>query len=350
MNERSFIVKPPGPKIGLMHLRSPHTPRPFPPVPKPSADLFTSKKLLRNYPRDHAYLFALSGGRDSIALLHQLLRFGYADLTLCHLNHCLRGRASQVDAKFVNKVAIELGLDLVLRQIDVKALAAKKKMSIETAGRYARYKFFAAVAKRHRCHTIFVAHHADDLVETFLLNLFRGAGLAGLSGMREAASRQVDGINLHIVRPMLGTWRGEIDGYVRKHRLTYREDRSNQSVDPFRNRMRHRVIPYLEKLFGRRLRQNIWRTAMIAAEEDDFWTTLLPEGGAELMVKPLGVSSVAVQRRVLHNWLRRAAVPNVGFDLIERIRALLDTTGRIAKTNLPRDRHVRRRAGKLSIE
>ena len=151
---------------------------------------------------------------------------------------------------------------------DVRALAKKRKISIETAAREARYAFFAETARRRNCGTIFVAHHADDLVETFLINLFRGAGNAGLSAMREISTRRIDGIDLTIVRPFLCVWRKEIDDYVGKHRLRFREDATNKNLTPLRNRIRHRIIPYLEKTLGRNIRQNIWRTAMIAAEEE----------------------------------------------------------------------------------
>src|SRR5204863_8362736 len=116
--------------------------------------------------------------------------------------------------------------------------------------------------------TIFIAHHADDLAETFLINLFRGAGTAGLSAMREISTRLINGVDLTIVRPFLCVWRKEIDHYVRDHRLRFREDATNKNLSPLRNRIRHRIVPYLEKTLGRNIRQNVWRTAMIAAEEE----------------------------------------------------------------------------------
>src|SRR5438094_475297 len=103
-------------------------------------------------------------------------------------------------------------------------------MSIEAAARDARYSFFAKVAKRRRCRTIFLAHHADDLVETFLINLCRGAGLTGLAAMREASTRRVDDLDLTIVRPLLGVWRAEIDRYVQERRLRFREDASKKNL------------------------------------------------------------------------------------------------------------------------
>ena len=299
------------------------------------------------------YLIGVSGGRDSVALLHWLIECGYSKLTVCHLNHRLRGRSSRADAIFVRKLAAKYDVDLALGAIDVRALAVRTKQSIETAARDARYKFFAQVAKRRRCRTIFLGHHADDLVETFLINLFRGAGPAGLSAMREVSVRRIDNVKLQIVRPLLGVSREQIDGYVRKHRLKFREDASNKNLAPLRNRIRHRIIPEIEKQLGRNVRETIWRAATIAAEEENFFEALLPDKLSKLTalaVKPLRAMPIAVQRRMVHEWLRARDVPDLSFDLIERVRALLDLSNRAAKTNLPQDRHVRRRAGQIFIE
>ena len=136
-------------------------------------------KLFRGFPPDARYLIAVSGGRDSVALLHWLGRLGYERLVVCHLNHRLRGRSSDADARFVKKLVARYNQGLAWRiqfelaSANVRALAKKQKISIETAAREARYAFFAETARRRNCTTIFVAHHADDLVETFLINLFR---------------------------------------------------------------------------------------------------------------------------------------------------------------------------------
>src|SRR5256885_7508446 len=114
-------------------------------------------------------------------------------------------------------------------------------MSIETAAREARYAFFGETTRRRKCRTIFVAHHADDLVETFLINLFRGAGSAGLAAMREVSTRRIDEVDLTIVRPLLSIWRAEIDKWLREHRLKFREDASNKNLAPIRNRIRRLI-------------------------------------------------------------------------------------------------------------
>jgi tRNA(Ile)-lysidine synthase len=308
---------------------------------------------LRLFSSGARYLIGVSGGRDSVALLHWLVECGYNKLIVCHLNHRLRGRSSRADAIFVQKLAARYDVDLALGAIDVRALAVRTKQSIETAARDARYKFFAQVANRQHCHTIFLGHHADDLVETFLINLFRGAGPGGLSAMRAVSIRKIDNVKLQIVRPLLGVSRGQIDDYVRKHRLKFREDASNKNLAPLRNRIRHRIIPEIETQLGRNVRGTIWRAATIAAEEENFFEALLPDKLSKLTalaVKPLRAMPIAVQRRMLHEWLRARDVPDLSFDLVERVRALLDLSNCAAKTNLPQDRHVRRRAGKIFIE
>src|SRR5262245_49799281 len=183
----------------------------------------TGSRVTRGFPPDARYLIGVSGGRDSVALLHWLVRLGYERLIVCHLNHRLRGRSSDADAQFVKRLVarysqklagqalrlpgartgkrgarpVTVGrLEFELGSANIHALARKQKMSIETTAREARYAFFAETARRRNCRTIFVAHHADDLVETFLLNLFRGAGGAGLSAMREISTRRIDGVDL----------------------------------------------------------------------------------------------------------------------------------------------------------
>src|SRR6202048_414323 len=315
--------------------------------------LIELKTLLKNFPPSpRRYLIGVPGGRDSVALLDSLVDLGYKNLIVCHLNHQLRGRSSDADAKFVEKLAAKYDVDLALGSTNVRALGAKKKMSIESAAREARYKFFAQVAKRRRCNTIFLGHHADDLVETFLINLFRGAGNTGLAGMRTVSMRRLNDVDLTIVRPLLGVWRSEIEKYVKRHHLKFREDASNKSLAPLRNRIRLLVIPQIEKQFGRKVRESVRRAATISAAEEDFFELLLPAKlmkVPELAVNQMRALPLAIQRRTLHEWLRASKIPNLSFDLIERVRALLDSD-RTAKTNLPQDRHVRRRAKKLFIE
>ena len=310
-----------------------------------------NKKFLRRFPPAGRYLVGFSGGRDSVALLHLLREGGYTKLIACHLNHQLRGSASDADARFVKKFADKYDVDLEMGSADVRPLAEREKISIEAAAREARYNFFARVAKGRKVHTIFLGHHADDLVETFFINLFRGSGTTGLGAMREVSKRLVDDVDLTIVRPFIGIWRNEIDEYIKAQRLKFREDESNKDLAALRNRVRQRIIPYLEKTLARNIRESIWRAAMIAAEEENWIDYQLSSAReAELAAAKLRQLPIALQRRQILKWLRAKKVTNVGFDLVEDVRTLLDPESGVAKVNLPQDRHARRRAGKIFIE
>jgi tRNA(Ile)-lysidine synthase len=317
---------------------------------KRSTSLIEPDKLLRDFPVNRRYLVGVSGGRDSIALLNLLLEFGYEKLVVCHLNHQLRGAASRADARFVEKTACDLGLDCEIGSADVGVLAKRSKLSIETAARFARLAFFVEVARHRRCSRIFLAHHADDLVETALLNLFRGASPGGVAALRGVSVYRIGNTKLTIIRPLLAIWRKDIDAYIRQQRLEFREDQTNARFDSSRNRIRHRILPYIGKTFGRDVRKAIWRTAVIWADEEALLDSMLPSGGAKLDVTSLRELSVALQRRTLLRWLQQRGTPNITFDLIERIRALLEPSSLNAKVNLPGNRHVRRRAGKIFIE
>jgi tRNA(Ile)-lysidine synthase len=336
--------------------------------------LSADSRVTRDFPPNARYLVGVSGGRDSVALLHWLISLGYGRLIVCHLNHRLRGRSGDADARFVNRLVERYneqalgsprtqtvkrsarptkdgGIEFELSSANIRALGRKEKMSIEAAAREARYAFFAETARRRNCRTIFVAHHADDLVETFLINLFRGAGSAGLAAMREISTRQIDGVDLTIVRPFLYVWRKEIDEYVSEHGLRFREDATNKNLAALRNRIRHRIIPYLEKMLGRNIRQNILRTAMIAADEEKWIDSELSDATqGDFSVVKLRSLPIALQRRALLKWLRAQNVTDIGFDAIERVRSLADRDTRIAKVNLPENRHARRRAGRIFLE
>ena len=297
------------------------------------------------------FLVAVSGGRDSIALLHLLVDAGFKNLVVIHLNHQLRGRTSDTDAAFVEKIARGLDLKWFGGSADVAGIAKREKISVELAGRRARHLFFKKAARKFSTNHVFVGHHADDLVETLLINLFRGTGLAGLSSLRETSEIVVGGSNITLLRPLLHIWREQIDVFVKQRRLSFREDASNADTAPLRNRIRRRVIPYLERTLERNIRQSLWRCAMIAAEEGS------PEnpdksasGDGAIIVAALAGLSIAAQRRTIASWLRENQIPRVGFDLVERVRSLVKPNASNAKVNLPDARHVRRRAKKLFIE
>lgn len=301
------------------------------------------------FPPDARCLIGVSGGRDSVALLHLLLGAGFKKLVVCHLDHALRAESAE-DARFVTALAKRLGLKAVVARENVAARAKRKRQSLETAAREARYAFFARVARAEKCPRLFLAHHADDQVETLLFHLFRGSAAAGLAGMRALTERTIGGVTLQIARPLLGTWREEIDAYIAGHQFAFREDASNNDPRHTRNRLRHEIIPALEQAFGRDIRRAVWRAAEILRDEDDFLATQpalrdLPERLATAAL--LGLP-VALQRRVIHAWLRAQGVGGVGFEQVESVRGLL--AGSRAKVNLPGGYHARRRARQLFLE
>ncbi len=306
--------------------------------------------VINNLPTKRRYLIGFSGGRDSVALLHLLVARGFRKLLICHLDHQLRGRSSRADATSVGKLAAKLGLEAEIGSADVRALAKKSKLSIETA-RVARFAFFVSTARKRKCRTIFLAHHADDLVETALLNLFRGAGPGGIAAMRGAAVHCIGKTSLRIIRPLLETWREEIDSYIKEHALKFREDKTNATPSSTRNKIRHRLLPVIKQEFGRDVRKTIWRAAQIWAEEETLLDSLLPEKIPDVFsVAALRKLPIALQRRMILRWLRQQSTANVNFANVEEIRALLAPEAKIAKVNLARNRHARRRAGKIFIE
>lgn len=184
-------------------------------------------------------LVGLSGGADSVALLHFLWELAAAydlKLTAGHLNHCLRGEESERDERFVRAVCEKLGIPLQVERRDIAAIARQKKMSVETCAREERYHFFAQHMQRGKIAT---AHNLDDHAETILLNLSRGTGLRGLCGIPPVRGQ--------IVRPLIACSRKEVEGYCRTNHLSYVTDSTNLSEAYTRNRIRHRVIPVLEE-------------------------------------------------------------------------------------------------------
>ena len=293
---------------------------------------------------DGPALIGVSGGRDSVALLHALAG---RKVIVCHLDHALRAESAE-DARWVARLAKRWKLEVVVARENVAARAKRRKQSLETAAREARYAFFARVARERDCPRIVLAHHADDQVETLLHNLLRGSGAAGLAGMAAHSIRRTGGIDLHIHRPLLGAWREEIDAYIAAHALEFREDTSNTDPRHTRNRLRHEALPALEQAFGREVRRAMWRSAEILRAEDALLASLVPETGEQLDVPALRALPLAIQRRALQSWLRAQGVADVGFEEIERVRSLLD--GPRAKVNLPGGLHARRRAKRIFIE
>ena len=209
-------------------------------------------------------LVALSGGADSVALLRVLLEAGFG----CYAAHCnfhLRGEESMRDERFVRELCKRFDVPLAVKDFDVTAYQQSNGGSVEMACRKLRYDWFEQERQRLECDVIAVAHHADDQVETFFLNLLRGTGLRGLSGMRR--------LNGHIWRPLLEISRKDILGYLSEIGQDYVTDSTNAENDYRRNRLRNLVLPVIEQQFPRS-RERILNTMANLANDRDLISDL----------------------------------------------------------------------------
>jgi tRNA(Ile)-lysidine synthase len=300
-----------------------------------------------NYPRHERHLVGVSGGVDSRVLLHLLPMLGFRDLVVCHLNHGLRGTESLEDSKFVYRLTRRLGLPLHMETL----AALPENSSLEAAAREARLQLFARAAENFSTSSLFLAHHADDQIETFLFNLFRGTGSLDNAAIKSESQVTAGSRSLLIRRPLLEVWKKEIYEFAASFRLRFREDSTNASRQMTRNRIRHDLIPEIEKRIGRPVKRALLRAIEVAADESEFLKSLVPEmqNQPELDVGELRKLSVAIQRRTIHGWLRHHSIKDCGFDEIEAVRSLINRA-QIAKINLPRGVFCRRRAGRLFLQ
>lgn len=188
---------------------------------------------------DGLVLVALSGGADSVALVHVLKALGYA-LTALHCNFHLRGEESDRDQQFVETLCQRADIPLLVKHFNTKKYARQNRQSIEMAARDLRYDWFRQEITTQKAQAIAVGHHMNDQAETVILNLLRGTGIRGLAAMHPKQG--------NIVRPLLGTTRQKIEEYLSSHGLSYITDSSNLEQDVLRNRVRLEVMPLLADL------------------------------------------------------------------------------------------------------
>lgn len=302
--------------------------------------------------RSSRYLVGVSGGADSVALLHLLCEAGFRNLVVCHLNHRLRGRASGADAGFVQRLALKLGLPCETGVEDVRLRMASESESMETAARNARHEFFARSAKSHRCRTVILAHHAEDQAETVLWNLFRGSN--GLKGMQECQTIRVSGTDLQMVRPLLALRREDLRAWLTANGLKWREDASNASPVAVRNRLRHEVIPLLREITGRDPIPPLIRGSGDDQERERFdlqeiqnADVIDPQG--RLHLPSIKALPAHLRRLVFREYLVSRGVGSISRDLLDRCVELMDPANP-SSFHLPGGRRIRRREGRIWIE
>ncbi|AUC86190.1 tRNA lysidine(34) synthetase TilS [Polaribacter sp. ALD11] len=200
-----------------------------------------SNHITKNFPflKDKKLLIAISGGIDSVVLTHNLAALNF-NISLAHCNFNLRNTESDLDEKFVTELANTLGIDCFTTSFETKKIAKVNKESTQIAARNLRYTWFEELITTHNFDFVLTAHHADDNLETFLINLTRGSGLDGFTGIPE--------INGNIVRPFLKFSREEILNFANENAISWREDKSNASTKYVRNKIRHNVLPVLKEI------------------------------------------------------------------------------------------------------
>jgi tRNA(Ile)-lysidine synthase len=229
------------------------------------------RKLLS---RGQSVVVAVSGGLDSMVLLHLLSRFAGVNtwkLAVAHFNHQLRGRSSDADERFVRRTAESLGLTFVSGRGSVKSRARQTGQSVEMAARDLRHAFLARTARRLKSRLVALAHHADDQVELFFLRLLRGAGGEGLAGMKWRSPSPADP-RVQLVRPLLDARRADLASFARENNIGFREDASNASLDLLRNRIRRELLPALESNYQPGLAKTVLRTMEITGAEAEYVT------------------------------------------------------------------------------
>jgi tRNA(Ile)-lysidine synthase len=202
-------------------------------------------------PRGPEILLAVSGGMDSMCMASLFMETcGSSGIALAHCNFNLRNEESDGDETMVREWAAQWNLRLHVESFDTLSYAGEHGLSVEMAARELRYSWFAELCARYGYRYVAVAHHADDNAETLILNMTRGAGLRGMTGMKEISGLPYSGesSDVRLIRPMLEFTRKQIEGYVMRNRIPYRTDSSNMSVEYRRNRIRHEVMPVLQKL------------------------------------------------------------------------------------------------------
>lgn len=262
-------------------------------------------------------LVAVSGGVDSVVLAH-LCREAKLNFSIAHCNFNLRGKESEADEEFVMALADSLNSDIFIEGFETEAYAAEKKISIQMAARELRYNWFTELCETLQFDYIFTAHHANDNLETVLINFIRGTGLEGLTGIPD--------LNGCVLRPLLPFSRREIETYANNQKILWREDSSNQSVKYFRNKVRLEIIPKLLELnpqllesFGK-TRSHLQQSSQLL---EDYMSALFPkiareeEYGYSFRIKLL--KTLPNLKAVLYNLFK-----SFGFTEWEDVHGLID--------------------------
>jgi tRNA(Ile)-lysidine synthase len=302
--------------------------------------------------RRKRWLIGVSGGLDSMALMHLLKEAGFRHVIVCHLDHGLRGRESAADVRFVKRAAEKLGFCVETAKTDLRQQMAESGESLEMAGRNARHRLFASIASNLRCKRLFLAHHLDDQAETVLWNLMRGSH--GCRGMQEISEIEMGGMRMEVHRPLLGIRKADLQAWMEERKLKWREDSSNRVYDVTRNRIRNKALPLLAEIAKRDVSPMLARAARSDAALREVMEWALEKAAA---LDPQGRLHLGVMRglpealriHAIADFLKSNEVTDISGALLENCLAMLETTSS-ASVNLPGGRRLRRRAGRFFVE
>jgi len=217
-------------------------------------------------------LLGVSGGIDSMVLMHLMVRAGF-DVSAAHCNFRLRGEEADDDQAFVAGECKKLNVRLHAKAFSTREYAMERGISLQMAARELRYSWFFSLLPRAGCSLLSIAHNKNDVAETFLINLLRGTGLRGLTGIRERSGK--------VVRPLLFAERSDIKEYAMRYGVPFREDSSNRDTRYKRNSIRHKIIPEVEKLKPDFIKI-IYSTALRLREADIIFTDAIEQGFSNL--------------------------------------------------------------------
>ncbi|MFZ5569316.1 MAG: tRNA lysidine(34) synthetase TilS [Thermodesulfobacteriota bacterium] len=298
----------------------------------------------RMFSSGESVLIGVSGGADSSALLQVMIQLApvlYLKPAVAHLNHGLRPLAADEEEAFVASRAAQLGLPFFSKKVDVRALHSGSGLSLEEIGRKIRYGFFTELMKTAGFTKLVLGHHRDDNAELILMNLIRGSGTLGLTGIPPAR----DG---YVVRPLIELSKQEIYAYVHEQRIPFREDLSNEDRRFLRNRIRHELLPLLRSSYNPNITETLNRLGRILADEEHWaagyiqtvltdLTAGMPDGCLRVSASRMALWHVAVRRRLLRELLRKQSggLRRITFEHIEALLRLAEKGAPDGMLNLP---------------
>jgi tRNA(Ile)-lysidine synthase len=299
--------------------------------------------------KDDAVLIGVSGGPDSVALLHTLLFLSpdiSCTLGVAHLNHCLRGSDSDDDAQFVFSLCEKHDVPYYTAKKNVLSYKKRHGLSLEEAARRVRYEFYYATAKKYGFNKIALGHHQDDNAELILMHLFRGSGPLGISGIPPIRKFKEEGMN--IIRPFIELPKTQIIEFLKENNIEFVTDKSNQEPFQLRNNIRKNLLPLLKETYNPKITETLNRLASIVRSEEKWMDEIISplfeqmaarheNGGLALSISDLKVLSIAAQRRIVRKAIRKIKgnIKRITFAHVDAIIALSNDGPHLGRLDFP---------------